>query len=117
MFTVQIRGCPHFVKLKCIRKKIVPGKSVHYRGCSHFRGVHIPRFHCIHIFIYGFLPYELIAQTSYWYGSVQHNLIKHLSTLFLGLFGQPSNHSEQLQPTQSMESCHLARVAVLMTLK
>ena len=24
-----------------------PGKSVHYRGCSHFRGVHFPRFHCI----------------------------------------------------------------------
>ena len=46
MFTVRIRGCSHFVKLKCIRKKLGPGKIVHYRGCSHFRGVHIPRFHC-----------------------------------------------------------------------
>ena len=49
MFTVWIRGCSHFVKLKCIRKILGPGKSVHYRGCSHFRGVHIPRFHCIYI--------------------------------------------------------------------
>ena len=46
VFTVRIWGCSHFVKLKCIRKKLGPGKSVHYRGCSHFRGVHIPRFHC-----------------------------------------------------------------------
>ena len=50
VFTVRIRGCSHFVKLKCIRKKLGPGKSVHYRGCSHFRGVHIPRFHCIIVF-------------------------------------------------------------------
>ena len=49
VFTVRIRGCSHFVKLKCIRKKLGPGKSVRYRGCSHFRGVHFPRFHCIAI--------------------------------------------------------------------
>ena len=70
VFTVRIRGCSHFEKLKCIREKMGPGKSVHTFRVFTSRGFTIQLSYLCHafvvynIFIFNSLLYNNVVNLS-----------------------------------------------------